>query len=87
MGKFIIICCSFQKAFCYSPPHSKLCHFFSNFAKAEVIDAKPGINLLIYDILPKKLFNSLIVDGGFMVTSVVSFARLTSTPLLWTMNL
>ena len=87
MGKFIIICYSFLKAFFCSPPHSKLCHFFNNFGKAEVIDARLGNDLLMYEALPKKLFNSLMVDGGFMVAIAVAFAGSTSIPLLWTRNL
>lgn len=33
------------------------------------------MNILIYETLPKNLFNSLTVDGGFMVAIVVAFAN------------
>ena len=44
------------------------------------------MNLRMYETLPKKLFNSLTVDGGFMVVIAIAFFGLTSIPLLWTRN-
>ena len=84
VGRFIIICCNLLKVVYCVSPHSKLCSFLSNMVKAEVIDAKLGINLQMYETFPKKLFNSFIVAGGFMVAMVVALAGSTSIPLLWT---
>ena len=82
MGRLIIICCSLLKAVCYASPHSKFCPFLSNLVKVEVIDAKPGMNLRIYETFPKKLFSSFTVAGGHIVAMDVALAGSTSTPLL-----
>ena len=82
--RFVIICCNLLKAICCASPHSKLCPFLSNLVKAKVIDAKPGMNLQMYETFPKKLFNSFIVANSFMVAMVVVMAGSTSIPLLWT---
>lgn len=76
-----MIYCSLWKAFCSSLPHTKLCPFFINLAKADVIDVRSGINHLMYETLPKKLFNSLTMDGGFNVAMVDDFTGSTSIPL------
>lgn len=60
--------------------------FLNNFAKAEVIDIRPSMNILKYETLPKKLFNSLTVHDSLMDALTVVFAKLTSIPLLWTRN-
>ena len=52
--------------------------------KAKVIDAKPRMNLQMYETFPKKLFNSFIVASVFMVAMVVVLIGSTSIPLLWT---
>ena len=63
-------------------PHLKFCPFLSNLAKAKVIDAKPGISLRMYETFPKKLFNSFIMVGDFMVAMAVALAGSTSIHLL-----
>ena len=50
--------------------------------KAKVIDAKPRMNLQMYETFPKKLFNSFTVAGGFMVTMAMALVGSTSIPLL-----
>ncbi len=54
--------------------------FFKSGEKAEVTAARPGINLLIYDSLPKKLFSSLCEVGGFIVAMADSLVGSTSIP-------
>ena len=81
VGRFIIICYNLLKAVCYISSHSKLCPFLINLAKDEVIEAKPRMNLLMYETFPEKLFNSFTVVGGFMVAMAVAFAGSTSIPL------
>ena len=50
--------------------------------KADVIDAKPGMNLRIYETFPKKLFSSFTVAGGLIVAMAVALVGSTSIPLL-----
>ena len=77
-----MICCSLLKVVYCTSPHSKLCPFLSNLVKADVIDAKPRMNLQIYETFPKKLFSSFTVVGGLIVAIVVALARSTSIPPL-----
>ena len=62
--------------------HLKLCPFLSNLVKADVIDAKPRMNLRIYETFPKKLFSSFTVVGGLIVAIAVALAGSTFIPLL-----
>ena len=77
-----MICCSLLKVVYCTSPHSKLCPFLSNLVKADVIDAKPRMNLQIYETFPKKLFSSFTVVRGLIVAIVVALAGSTSIPLL-----
>ena len=77
-----MICCSLLKAVCCTFPHSKLCPFLSNLVKADVIDAKPRMNLQIYETFPKKLFSYFTVAGGLIVALAAALAGSTSIPLL-----
>ena len=52
--------------------------------KVEVIDARPRMNLLIYDNFPRKLLNSLCEVNGFMVAMANAFFRSISIPRLCT---
>ena len=54
--------------------------FFKSGAKAEVTATRPGMNLLIYDSFPKKLYNSLCLVGDFIVAMADALARSTSIP-------
>ena len=86
MGRFIIIFLYLLKSFLLFTSPLKIFPFFYNFSYAEVINARPGMNLLMYETLPKKLFNSLTTDDNFMVTTAVAFSGSTSIPLQWTRN-
>ena len=77
-----MICYSLLKAVCCTSPHLKLCPFLSNVVKADVIDAKLGMNLWIYETFPKKLFSSFTVAGGLIVAIAVALAGSTPIPLL-----
>ena len=65
---------TFSKARWHSVDQWNGAPFFKSGAKAEVIAARLGMNLLIYDSLPKKLFSSLCVVGGFIVAMVDALA-------------
>jgi len=82
VGRVIVICCNLLKAVCYVSLHSKFCPFLSNLAKAKVIDAKLRISLRMYETFHKKLFNSFIMVGDFMVAMAVALAGSTSIHLL-----
>ena len=78
VGRFIMICCSLLKAVYCTSPHSKLCPFLSNLVKADVINAKPRMNLRIYETFPKKLFSSFTKTEGLIVAMAVALAGSTS---------
>ena len=71
---------TFLKASWHSVNQWNRAPFFKSGAKAEVIAARPRINLLMYDSLPKKLFSSLCVVGGFIVAMADALAGSTSIP-------
>jgi hypothetical protein len=52
--------------------------FFKSGAKVKVTATRPGMNLLMYDSFPKKLFSSLCVVGDFIVAMADVLARSTS---------
>ena len=72
--------CTFSKASWHSVDQWNRTLFFKSGAKAKVTEARPGINLLIYDSLPNKLFSSLCVVGGFIVAMADALAGSTSIP-------
>jgi hypothetical protein len=72
--------CTFSKASWHSIDQWNGAPFFKSGAKAEVTAARPGINLLMYDSLPKKLFSSLCVVCGFIVAMADALARSTLIP-------
>ena len=76
----VMMSCTFSKASWHSVDQWNGAPFFKSGAKAEVTAAKPGINLLMYDNLPKKLFSSLCVVGGFIVAMADAIAGSTSIP-------
>ena len=45
VGRFVMICYSLRKVACCTSPQLKPCPFLSNLIKAEVINAKLGMNL------------------------------------------
>ena len=49
--------CTFSKACWHSVDQRNGAPFFKSGAKAEVTTARLGMNLLIYDNFPKKLFS------------------------------
>jgi hypothetical protein len=72
--------CTFSKACWHLVDQWNGAPFFKSGEKAKVTAARPGMNLLIYDSFPKKLFNSLCVVGGFKVAMADALVGSTSIP-------
>ena len=64
-----------------SAPHVNSAHFFNNLDNPLVIEARPGINHLTLETLPKKLLSSLAVVSLLMVAMTVTLAGSTLMPL------
>ena len=72
--------CTFSKACWHSVDQWNGAPFFRSGAKVEVMAARPGMNLLVYDSFPKKLFSSLCVVGGFIAAMADALVGSMSIP-------
>ena len=72
--------CTFSKVCWHSVDQWNGAPFFRSGAKVEVIAARLGMNLLIYDSFPKKLFSSLCEVGDFIVAMADALVGLTLIP-------
>lgn len=75
VGRWLMACWSFWKASYYSVSYMNSAPFFNSLDNPWVIEVRLGINLLIWETLPKKLLSSLTTIGIFMITMVVVLAR------------
>ena len=75
-----MVCWSFLKASYCLAPHVNSAHYFNSLDNSLVIEARPGINHLTLETLPKKLLSSLAVASLLMVAMIVTLAGSTLMP-------